>query len=506
LLVLVLSALVPAAAAPSAAAGTGAVADARGVDLGGWTPIVRERGSKVTRWRGDASGPRHGLRLTTGPGATGLAALGRVVAPRRHVVGRGVVQLKRLGVRRGETRALITVGAPGAGIQGGVVRTRSGRLRWALWASNADGARRRIDISGRVPSARRWHRIGVRTVWRPGGRTRATLRVDGVTVARLKGLATGPSGPTRVIVGLGRPDRRSSRTVAILTSWTSRAWGPVVGVAGSRAIAPGAAGSGMPWSADFETGNLSQFRLSEAFLEDRAVVAPAPTGGTGQALRVRVGGTPRDTGRWGVDLRGDFASMGLGAGVEEAYLRYRVYFPVGFDFQKGGKLPGLSGLSPGQPAGSTSAGGTYDESSFSARIMWKQRVEGTGGGVISYMYVKQADGQSISDDTGRFIGISPRWTWGAEESDPYAAFEEGAWNLVELYYRLNTPGQADGVHQAWLNGRPALALDDVEYRTAANPGLKINQLFFAVFYGGWEVAETPYDIWIDDVAIGPRRP
>ena len=47
---------------------------------------------------------------------------------------------------------------------------------------------------------------------------------------------------------------------------------------------------------------------------------------------------------------------------------YQVMFPIGFDFVKGGKLPGLCG-------GTSPAGGKKSDGSdgFSARIMWRER-------------------------------------------------------------------------------------------------------------------------------------
>ncbi|MGD9572285.1 MAG: polysaccharide lyase [Thermoleophilia bacterium] len=486
--------------APAVAAGPSAEADPA---LRGWTPVVREQGSKLTVPRKRVFG--RGLRLTTGPRRTGLAVIARPVAPRRHVLGKAVLEVKRVGVRRGDTRAFVTIGGGGAAVQGGLARTSRGGLRWAVWATDPDGRRLRLGVGRGAPRSGAWHRVILRTTWQ-GDAVRATLRVDGHVVARIGAVAVGPAGARHVIIGVGRPERASARTVIRLRSWARRSWGPRVGSSvGGAAVPPPLPGSAFPWTADFETGDLSEMHAAAAHL-DRATVAAPPVRGNGLALRIRVGGTPRDDGRWGTDVRSQFTDLGLGAGTEEGYLRYRVLFPSGFDFQKGGKLPGLAGISAGQAAGSTSAGGTYDESSFSGRIMWKQRVEGTGGGAISYMYVKHADGNIIESTDGRYIGISPRWTWGAGDEDPYAAFDENSWNLVELYYRMNTPGKDDGIHQAWLNGRLALDLRDVQYRTAGHADLRINQLFFAVFYGGWEVAETPYDIWIDDVAIGARRP
>ena len=61
---------------------------------------------------------------------------------------------------------------------------------------------------------------------------------------------------------------------------------------------------------------------------------------------------------------------------DKCTVEYQVMFPVGFDFVKGGKLPGLSG-------GTSPGGGKKSDGSdgFSARIMWRQE-----GKIYQYMY------------------------------------------------------------------------------------------------------------------------
>ena len=61
-------------------------------------------------------------------------------------------------------------------------------------------------------------------------------------------------------------------------------------------------------------------------------------GGTGSAIRVRYPEGGEGPGEGGAQWIVEFDE-----GYEEAYLSYRVKFAEGFDFVRGGKLPGLAG-------------------------------------------------------------------------------------------------------------------------------------------------------------------
>ncbi len=262
------------------------------------------------------------------------------------------------------------------------------------------------------------------------------------------------------------------------------------------------------WMATFDSAgdwraNLGIDQFGNA--QNASVVQPAFSD-TGKVLRVHTPGSPARTNKWGIDMRVGFDRWGVAA-QDEAFLRYYVYFPEDYAWEEGGKLPGLSGVTRGP--GTTSAGGDYHEDSWSGRLYWKQPTSSGGGGLVSYLYVKHADGKWMTTKNGRHVGISPRWYKDADPDKGYASFVPGAWNLVEIQYRMNTPGHNDGVHRGWLNGRLAIDLDDVQYRTAAHPELRINQVFNAVFYGGSVFPASDQDAYFDDMVVsrtyvGPR--
>lgn len=106
-------------------------------------------------------------------------------------------------------------------------------------------------------------------------------------------------------------------------------------------------------------------------------------------------GTP-DVPRGGL---GFFMEIAEASAAREVCLAYRVRFPPGFAFAKGGKLPGLFG-------GDAPRGGQKARDvGFSARLMWRAQ-----GGAELYLY---APGQSsaFGESIGRGERAFPRGEW-----------------------------------------------------------------------------------------------
>ena len=207
----------------------------------------------------------------------------------------------------------------------------------------------------------------------------------------------------------------------------------------------------------------------------------------------------------GVDFRPSFDRMGIGA-RNEATLRYSVYFPDDFDWYAGGKLPGLSGISAGEGAFSTAGGGDYHPTSWSGRTLFL-----SGGRMKAYLYVKHANGldieQNLNPANGRTFGISPIWNKNADARQGPQVLRKGAWNTIELHYRMNTPGQNNGLFEGRMNGELGVRLTDVQYRDATHPNLSLNQMFFTSFFGGPTSNKTDETWYFDDVSIaGPGAP
>ncbi|KAJ7184514.1 hypothetical protein C8R46DRAFT_461965 [Mycena filopes] len=140
-------------------------------------------------------------------------------------------------------------------------------------------------------------------------------------------------------------------------------------------------------------------------------------------------------------------------------LEYSVFFPWGFNWVKGGKLPGMYGGRMG------CSGGDAALDCFSTRLMWR-----AGGKGELYLYAKKDkqtvalcdDPQSVCDtDYGFSIGRG------------CFKFLAGGWTTVSQTVRLNTPGEQDGGFQLYVNGELVLSRDDVFYRDVAPADAKM---------------------------------
>lgn len=144
-----------------------------------------------------------------------------------------------------------------------------------------------------------------------------------------------------------------------------------------------------------------------------------------------------------------------GVAAEAACLAYHVFLPADFEFNKGGKLPGLFGGTA--PAGGKDVDG-FD--GFSARLMWRAN----GRGEV-YAYIPgKPDGRGESIDRGAWV------------------FPRGRWVRIEEEIVLNVPGEANGELRVYVDGQLSLSRTNIRFRSARD--LRINGVMADIFYGG----------------------
>lgn len=144
-----------------------------------------------------------------------------------------------------------------------------------------------------------------------------------------------------------------------------------------------------------------------------------------------------------------------GLAAESACLSYHVYLPADFEFNKGGKLPGLFGGNA--PSGGKDVDGF---NGFSARLMWRAN----GRGEV-YAYIPgKPDGRGESIERGAWV------------------FPRGRWVKIEQEIVLNTPGEENGRLRVWIDGRLRLSRTNIRFRSARD--LRINGVMADIFYGG----------------------
>lgn len=196
---------------------------------------------------------------------------------------------------------------------------------------------------------------------------------------------------------------------------------------------------------------------------------------------IREGHVQRTDDAAGSWLRVNFAPGGIGpekggAGWrmplgrrEAAELRYTVRFSEGFEFVKGGKLPGLCG-GPENVSGGRPADG---RNGFSARLMWRR--DGRGEAYVYHMDQPEQYGQSFAfPDNFRFPTGKPV--------------------RVRLAVTMNAPGQSDGVLRVWITlpespERLVVERKDLRWRAAATFG--VDSLYFETFHGGSDTTWAP---------------
>lgn len=153
---------------------------------------------------------------------------------------------------------------------------------------------------------------------------------------------------------------------------------------------------------------------------------------------------------------------------ESAWTRYRIRFESGFDWNKGGKLPGLCG---GQC--NTGCVGVSGQDGWSARMMWH-----AGGKMVQYLYYPDKT-NSCGDDLA-WNGVT---------------LETGRWYEIMNQVVLNTPGTAggagkhDGILRAWLDGAMVLEKKDIRFRDAAT--VRLDAFYFSTFHGGSDASWGP---------------
>src|SRR5690606_30973736 len=139
---------------------------------------------------------------------------------------------------------------------------------------------------------------------------------------------------------------------------------------------------------------------------------------------------------------------------EEVYFRYYLRFADDWNpTVTGGKLPGLAG--------------TYDKGGWGGR-----RSDGTNGWSMRGSFHKTS---SKSNPVSSLYAIGT-YAYHADMKSRYGEdwnwprrglglLEKNRWYCIEQYVKLNTPGAADGVMRAWVDGRLAFERTDIRSRT-----------------------------------------
>ncbi len=188
----------------------------------------------------------------------------------------------------------------------------------------------------------------------------------------------------------------------------------------------------------------------------------------------------------GLQIPASFQKMAAGQPYDSLYLRYYVKFESGFDFARGGKLPGLmSGDDAWSRSGGNQPNGT---NGWTMRFMWR-----SGGAAVVYAYLPP--GKYFGDGWGYDMALNRN-------------FQTGKWHCIEQFVKINTIGQQNGKCTVWLDDEKVLDLSDIEYRTVDNTAGKVGGIYISTFHGGndasWAPSVTSYTQF-DAFALATKR-
>ncbi|KAI3619064.1 polysaccharide lyase family 14 protein [Moniliophthora roreri] len=229
--------------------------------------------------------------------------------------------------------------------------------------------------------------------------------------------------------------------------------------------------------AEAQSHIVSKWSLSKGRIQDGPkniafVNDPFPSSGassTGPVLQVTYGkgSYSHDTG--GTQFENLWNTTD-GSAFQSMMLSYEIAFDQGFEWVKGGKLPGLRG----GPNATGCSGGNQPNGRdcFSARLMWRK--DGAGE-VYGYLQAPNSLCKEKSVTCNSDFGISI--------SRGSFTFAAGQWNRVTLLVQLNDPVDvANGNLQLYFNDVQVVSQQDLQFRTSSK--VNANGLFFSTFFGG----------------------
>ncbi|KAI0256087.1 polysaccharide lyase family 14 protein [Lactifluus subvellereus] len=220
-------------------------------------------------------------------------------------------------------------------------------------------------------------------------------------------------------------------------------------------------------------GRIQNGASNLVFVDDPFPDSPAPGGSSvsGPVLQVQYqAGSFQDNKGGGAQMYALWNSSG--SPFQSMMISYEVAFDAGFDWVKGGKLPGIrGGPDPNNCSGGNQANGT---NCFSSRLMW--RTDGVGE---VYAYVLRPKNLNICGESG----VQCNDQFGISLNRGSFTFSRGQWNRVTLLVRLNSPtNTADGQVTLYFNDAQALQHNDIYFRSS--DVITTGGMYFSTFFGG----------------------
>jgi len=171
-----------------------------------------------------------------------------------------------------------------------------------------------------------------------------------------------------------------------------------------------------------------------------------------------------------------------GSSFNSMLLSYELAFDAGFDWVKGGKLPGLrGGPDPNGCSGGNEPNGT---DCFSSRLMWRTK----GAGEV-YAYMPTPNG--LCKDNGIICNSD----FGVSVERGSFSFVGGQWNRITMLVQMNNPPDvANGNLRVYFNDVQAISQTNLQFRSGND--VTVGGLYLSTFFGGnddtWAAASTTH--------------
>lgn len=166
-----------------------------------------------------------------------------------------------------------------------------------------------------------------------------------------------------------------------------------------------------------------------------------------------------------------------GSSFNSMLLSYELAFDEGFNWVKGGKLPGLrGGPDPDGCSGGNEPNGT---DCFSTRLMWRKN----GVGEV-YAYIPTPNG--LCHDNSIICNSD----FGVSVDRGSFSFVSGQWNRITMLVQMNNPPDvANGNLLVYFNDVQAISETNLQFRSGSD--VTAGGLYLSTFFGGNDATWAP---------------